>query len=87
MTEFKATASAHMRRDLEAGTDWTCECEACVQIRSLVGVQKMLDVRPLIRSIGQRRTQIDGLAPGPDREQLVKEYLGLQDQLAKVIAE
>ena len=44
MTEIKATASAHMRRDLETGPKWTCECDACGHVRSLVGMEKVLEV-------------------------------------------
>jgi hypothetical protein len=87
MKEIKATATEHMRRDLDAGAKWTCQCEACVQIRSLVGVDKMLDVRPLVRAIEQMSTQLDGLPTGPERQRLWEQYLRLHDQLAAVIAE
>jgi hypothetical protein len=87
MKEIKATATAHMRRDLEVGAKWECQCEACVNIRSLVGLEKMLDVRPLVRAIEQMSAQLDGLPPGPERQRLLEQYLGLQDKLAEVIAE
>lgn len=87
MTEAKATASAHMRRDLEAGGKWTCPCEACASFRSLVGVEKVLDVRPLVRAIEQTEAQLDGLPPGPERQHLLEQYLGLYDKLAAVMAE
>ena len=87
MTEIKATASAHMRRDLETGAKWACECEACGQIRSLVGMEKVLEVRPLVRAIEQVSAQLDGLPPGPERQRLLEEYLGLHDKLAEVMAE
>ena len=45
MDQFKATANAHMRRDMEAGWKWVCQCEACKQIRSLIGMEKTLEVR------------------------------------------
>ncbi len=87
MTEISATASAHMRRDLDEGTKWACQCEACVNMRSLVGVQKMLDVRPLVRAIEQTSARLDELPPGPERQRVLEQCLGLHDQLAKVIAE
>jgi hypothetical protein len=87
MKEIKATASAHMRRDLEAGNKWTCRCEACASFRSLVGVEKVLDVRPLVRAIEQTEAQLDGLPPGPARQRLLEQCLGLYDKLAEVMAE
>ena len=51
MNQMKATANAHMRRDMEAGRKWVCGCEECHQIRSLIGIEKTLDVRPLVRNI------------------------------------
>jgi hypothetical protein len=87
MTEIKATASAHMRRDLEAGAKWVCECDACGYLRSLVGMEKVLDVRPLVREIDQIGAQMEGLPPGPERQRLMEQYLGLHDRLAAVVAE
>jgi hypothetical protein len=87
MTEFKSTATDHMRRDLGAVGKWVCACEACVQVRSLVGVEKVLGVRPLIREIERMSAELDGLPPGPDRQRLFEHYLGLHDQLAAAIAE
>ncbi|HJZ90905.1 MAG TPA: hypothetical protein VKE40_08535 [Gemmataceae bacterium] len=43
MKEIKETATAHMRRNLEAGGNWTCLCEACGHLRSLVSIEKMLE--------------------------------------------
>ena len=43
MSQFKSTANAHMRQEMERG-EWVCECEACHAIRSLVGLAKMLAV-------------------------------------------
>jgi hypothetical protein len=87
MKEIKATATEHMRRDLETASKWTCECEACVQIRSLVGVDKVLDVRPVVRSIELMGSRLDGLPAGPERDRLWQQYLGLLDKLAELIAE
>jgi hypothetical protein len=87
MTEIRATANAHLRRDLEAGPKWTCDCEACVQLRSLVGVEKMLDVRPLVRDIERLGAQLEALPPGPERQRVLDQYLGLHDRLATVVAE
>jgi hypothetical protein len=59
----------------------------CVQVRALVGVEKVLGVRPLIREIERMSAELDGLAPGPDRQRLFEQYLGLHDRLAVLIAE
>ena len=87
MKDIKETATAHMRRDLEGGANWTCQCEACFSFRSLVGMEKTLEVRPLVRAIEQASTQLDGLPPGPERQRLLDQYLGLHDKLAEVMAE
>jgi hypothetical protein len=87
MKEIKTTAMEHMRLDLETVSKWKCECEACVQIRSLVGVDKVLDVRPLVRSIELMGARLDGLPAGPERDRLWQQYLGLHDKLAELIAE
>jgi len=86
MSQIKATANAHMRRDIEAGGKWVCECEACHGIRSLMGMEKMLDVRPLVRDIQQAMEQLQGLPDGPERRILQQRYLTLNDQLADVMA-
>jgi hypothetical protein len=87
MKDIKATASEHMRRDLGAGGKWMCRCEACANFRSLVGVEKVLDVRPLVRAIEQTEADLDGLPPGPERQRLLEQYLELYDKLAEVVAE
>jgi hypothetical protein len=86
MHETNATANAHMRRDLEAGSKWTCQCEACTSFRALVGLEKVLDVRPLVRAIEQTEAELDGLPPGPDRQRLMGQYVELYDRLAEVMA-
>jgi hypothetical protein len=86
MSEFKETATAHMRRDVEAGGKWACACEACGHVRALVGVEKVLEVRPLVRAIEQLEGQLDGLPAGPERQRLRDQYLKLHDQLAEVVA-
>jgi hypothetical protein len=78
-----------MRRDLEAGTQWICECEACRGIRSLVGMEKMLDVRPLIREIQETEDRLKALpegASGSEKRRLQDRYLKLYDRLAEEMA-
>jgi hypothetical protein len=87
MKEMKATATEHMWRDLDAVRKWVCSCEACVQVRSLVGVEKVLGMRPIIREIERMSDELDGLPPGPERRMLLERYLELHDKLAEVIAE
>jgi hypothetical protein len=87
MKEIQTTAGDHMRRDLEAGAKWICGCQACVQLRSLVGVEKMLGVRPLVREIEMVGTELESLPVGPDRQRLLERYLGLHDDLATMVAQ
>jgi hypothetical protein len=86
MSEFKATANAHMRRDMEAGGTWTCTCEACHNIRSLVGMDKMLDVWPLVRQLLETKEQMDGQPDGAEKRELLDRYLKLHDKLADEMA-
>ncbi len=86
MSQMKVTANAHMRRDMEAGRKWVCECEECHQIRSLIGMEKTLDVRPLVRKIQQLEEQLNGMPDGPEIRTLQEQYLKLHDELAEVIS-
>jgi hypothetical protein len=86
MSQIKATANAHMRRDAEAGGKWVCDCEACLGMRSLVGVEKTLEVRPLVRQIEEMGKRLDQLPNGPEKEALLEQYLDLHDNLADVMA-
>ncbi len=86
MNEFKQTATDHMRRDLDAAGKWTCQCEACHGIRSLVGMEKALDIRRLVREIESTEEQMRGLSDGLDKNQLKAHYLHLHDRLADELA-
>jgi hypothetical protein len=86
MSQIKATANAHMRRDMEATRQWVCECEPCREMRSLVGMEKLLDVRPLVREIGEVEEKMRGLPAGAEMTSLLEQYLALQDKLADVMA-
>jgi hypothetical protein len=86
MNEFKQTGSAHMRRDLEAGGKWLCNCEACHEIRSQVGIKESLGVRPLITEIEKTEDRIKGLPDGSKKFILQDRYLRLLDQLADELA-
>ena len=83
MSQFKATAEAHMRRDLEAGGKWICTCEACTGIRSLEGLDKMIAVRPLVRKIEETADRLEQLPEGQEKQGLVELYHNLQDKLAE----
>ncbi len=87
MKEIKATASDHMRRDLDDGGTWECRCEACVHMRSLIGVKTVLDVRPLVRALEQAAAELEHLPAGPERDRVRNEYLDLYDRLAAVVTE
>jgi hypothetical protein len=86
MSQLRATANEHLRRDTEAGGKWLCTCQACQQIRSLVGMEKTLEVRPLVREIQEIEEQLTRLQDGPDRRSVLNRYFKLYDQLAEVMA-
>ena len=86
MSQFKETANAHMRAAIESGGKWVCDCEPCQQIRSLVGLEKTLNVRPLVREIQEVESRLDGLLEGPEKRALRQQYLRLCDELADVVA-
>lgn len=84
--EIKETSQAHMRRDLDSGGEWVCDCEACLGSRSLTGIEKVLDIRPLIREIEEVEDRLHALSPGPEREVARQRYETLHDALAEVMA-
>jgi hypothetical protein len=86
MSQIKATATAHMRREMEGGGEWVCGCEACHSFRSLIGVEKVLAVRPLVRAIQEAEQRLEGLPDGPERQSLLEQYLALHDDLADFMA-
>jgi hypothetical protein len=86
MSQISATANAHMRRDIEAGGKWTCQCEACRELRSLIGMERVLEVRPLVREIEQTEKRLKPLPDGLERQSLLEHYLKLHDRLAEVMA-
>jgi hypothetical protein len=83
MSQIKATAEAHLQRDLEAGGKWVCECDACKSIRSLEGMDKMLAVRPLMREILATGEKLEHTPDGEEKQGLVELYSKLHDKLAK----
>jgi hypothetical protein len=85
-TQMRATANDHMRRDLAAGSKWVCGCDSCREMRSLTGLEKMLDVWPLVRQIREVENQLEGLGEGSERHRLVEQYFKLYDRLADVVA-
>ena len=86
MSQFKAAANAHMRRDMEALGKWKCDCEACLGIRSLMGMEKTLEVQPLVREIEELGARLYELPNGSEKEGLLEKYLSLYDKLADVMA-
>ena len=82
MSQIKVIANAHMRRD---GDNWACTCEACHAIRSLMGVDKVLAVRPLVREIQLIEDRLPDLTDGPEKSALEEQYRKLHDQLAEVM--
>ncbi len=86
MSEMRVTANAHLKRDMDAGGRWVCQCQDCKEVRSLIGVEKTLDVRPLVRRILRLEEQLEELPDGPDRQLLADEYLKAYDELAEVMS-
>ena len=86
MSQMKATANAHIKRDMGAGRKWICECESCHEMRSLIGMNKLLDLRPLVRELEQVEEQLRDLPDGPEMDDLLEQYLALHDKLADVMA-
>src|SRR5690349_6677747 len=85
MSNIKATANAHMRRDLAAGR-WTCTCEACRETRALTGMDKMLHIWPLVREIQDLEADMERMPEGDQRQTAMERYLSLYDQLANAMA-
>jgi hypothetical protein len=85
MGQMRVVANAHMKNDMEAGRKWVCACEACREMRSLIGMDKLLDVRPLVREIAQVEDQLRELPNGPEMDELLEHYLALHDKLADVM--
>jgi hypothetical protein len=86
MVHMRAAAGAHMRRDMEAGGKWVCQCPDCHEIRSLIGVDKTLEVRPLVRKVLRLEEQLEALSDGPEKRAILEEYLKAYDELAEVMA-
>jgi hypothetical protein len=82
MSLFKATANSHMRRDMNAGGKWVCPCEACQAIRSLVGMEKTLAVRQLVRQIAEAKERLENEPDAAAKRALLDHYFNLYDKLA-----
>ncbi len=87
MTQMRTVANAHMKHNMKAGRKWVCECEDCRGLRSLVGVHKMLAVRPLVREIADVEEQLGELPHGQETSELLGRFLALHDKLADVMAQ
>lgn len=85
-TRIKEIAGEHMQRDVAETRTWSCECEACREWRSLVGLEKVLNVRPLVRDIRDLEDQLQDMPAGPDLESMKQRYLALYDNLADLMA-
>jgi hypothetical protein len=83
MAQFKATANAHMQRDLKAGPKWVCTCEACHAVRSLVGMDKSFGVRQLVRQILELEDRLYQAPGAPEKQALLDRYFKLYDRLAE----
>jgi hypothetical protein len=86
MSRIKATASAHMRRDVALGRKWICVCDSCKEFRALVGMAKVLEVRPLVREINEIEDQMQAAPDGPELQAHLQRYEAIHDQLAEMMA-
>jgi hypothetical protein len=86
MTEFKATADSHMVRDIAAGGEWNCQCEACHGIRSLTGLDKILKVRTFVRRINELKNELAQMPEDAEKQNTFASYLKLQEELAAEMA-
>jgi hypothetical protein len=86
MGQLKETATTHMLRDIQDRGKWSCECEACTNIRPLTDMEKALDVRPLIRELRRTEEQMQQLDEGPEKKAVQEHYFNLHDQIAQKIA-
>jgi hypothetical protein len=84
--DLKATANAHVRRDLEQGGKWRCQCNSCREMRALTGMDKMFQVWPLVREIYLIGERLEVLPDGTERKLLLERSLKLYDQLAEAMA-
>jgi hypothetical protein len=83
MTEMKQTAKEHMVRDMRASEKWICQCDACREIRALMGMDKLLGVWPLVRALQDAGGQLRDLPDGPEKKLIQQRYLALFDRLAE----
>jgi hypothetical protein len=83
MSEMKQTATDHMCRDMKQAGSWTCGCEACREIRALMGMEKLLSVWPLVRAVQDAEEQLESLPDGANKQPLREQYLKLYDRLAQ----
>jgi hypothetical protein len=86
-TSFKEIAHAHLSRDLEQSKEWTCTCEACHNMRSLVGMEKMLELWPLVNRVREVQDQVEKAPEGQEKQGVVELYHNLSDKLANKMAE
>jgi hypothetical protein len=86
MSRFNETARSHMQRDSEAGSRWVCDCLACREVRSLVGMEKVLDVWSMVRELRGAEDQFEHLPEGPEKTSARDRYLSLYDELAARVA-
>jgi hypothetical protein len=86
MRDLKDTATAHMTRDMRAGGKWRCDCEACREIRALMGMDKLLGIWPLIRALEQLHSEIEEMRESPEKQARRGEWEKLYDELAAEMA-
>jgi hypothetical protein len=86
MRELRETATLHMARDMNAARKWICTCDACHEIRALMGMDKLLGIWPLVRALERLHDEMEQMPDGPQKQSRRAEWEKLYDQLAAEMA-
>jgi hypothetical protein len=86
MRELQELARKHMADDVTAGGTWRCTCGACREMRALVGMDKLLEVWPLVRAITQIEEELEQLPDGAAKDARRAQFNELYDRLAVAMA-
>jgi hypothetical protein len=71
---------------MKTARKWICACEDCREIRTLLGMDKLLNVWPRVRQLLETEAMLNDLPEGEEKQRCREDYLRLHDQLAEVLA-
>jgi hypothetical protein len=86
MSRVNETSRAHMQRDMGTAGQWTCDCSECHEVRSLIGIEKVLQVWAAVRELDAAEVQLSRIPDGSEKQGVWAHYLTLLDQLAAKVA-